>query len=417
MSKNSFLPLLGFSRFGAGVANMIYAGSLPFLLQEWRMTGVEAGSVQAGFNLCYAVSLLACSWASDRFGPRRIFLTANWLAAVLVVACALFARSFETGIVLFGLLALALGGSYTPAIMLVAQELPPRRRGHAVGMLLMGSSLGYFFAIASCAGLASAWGYGTLWLALSVFPLLAAVAGTIAARQASCPAPAATDQPGLASAMLSRNSVLLTAGYTAHCWELLGMWAWTPAFMAFALGGRWDLSPLLLGVVIAAALHVSGAAATMFGGWASDRWGQRMVLVSMAGAGALLSFLIGWTVPFPVAVIVAGVFLYGFAALGDSGVLSTAMADAVAPGQLGRMLALRSILGFGAGAVSPVIFGWVLDATNLPGAPPERWGWAFAMLGCGGLVATVSAFLLRPRSQEEFALAKSTGTSPASDHD
>jgi MFS family permease len=71
------------------------------------------------------------------------------------------------------LLALALSGSYTPAIMLVAQELPPSRRGRAVGMLLMGSSLGYFFAIASCAGLASAWGYGTLWLALSVFPLLA----------------------------------------------------------------------------------------------------------------------------------------------------------------------------------------------------------------------------------------------------
>jgi sugar phosphate permease len=70
-------------------------------------------------------------------------------------------------------------------------------------------------------------------------------------------------------------------------------------------------------VVIAAALHISGAAATMFGGWASDRLGQRMVLVAMAGAGALLSVLIGWTVPFPVAVIVAGVFLYGFAALGD----------------------------------------------------------------------------------------------------
>ena len=47
------------------------------------------------------------------------------------------------------------------------------------------------------------------------------------------------------------------------------------------------------------------------------RWFNWLVLVAMAGAGALLSVLIGWTVPFPVAVIVAGVFLYGFAALGD----------------------------------------------------------------------------------------------------
>src|SRR3546814_966044 len=42
-----------------------------------------------------------------------------------------------------------------------------------------------------------------------------------------------------------------------------------------------------------------------------------------------------------------------FAALGDSGVLSTAMADAVPAGQLGRLLALRSILGFQLGTDEP----------------------------------------------------------------
>lgn len=72
------------------------------------------------------------------------------------------------------------------------------------------------------------------------------------------------------------------------------------------------------------------------------------------------------------------------------------MADAVAPGQLGRMLALRSILGFGAGAVSPAAFGLVLDLTNAPGQGPSHWGWPFAMLGGGGVVATAAAFLLRP---------------------
>lgn len=392
-----YVPLLAFSRFGAGVATMVYAGTLPFLLQEWGMSGVEAGSVQAAFNLSYAISLLVCSWASDRVGPRKIFVAANWLTAALLVACALFARSYETGLVLFSLLALGLGGSYTPAIMLVARHLPRSMRGRSVGMLLTGASLGHFFAIACCAGLTLAWGYATLWLALAVIAMLSAVAASFATPNTSLSTAeeAATDPP-LARAMLSRGSVLLTTGYTAHCWELLGMWAWTPAFLAFAFADRVNLSPLFGGVVIAAALHVSGAAATMFGGWASDRWNQRAVLLGMGAAGALLSATVGWTASLPPVAVVMVVFLYGFATLGDSGVLSSAMADAVAPGQLGRMLALRSILGLGAGAVSPAAFGLVLDLTNAPGQAPSHWGWAFAMLGGGGVVAAAAAFLLRP---------------------
>lgn len=392
-----YLPLLAFSRFGAGVATMVYAGTLPFLLQEWDMSGVEAGSVQSASNLSYAISLLVCSWASDRVGPRKIFVAANWLTAALLVACALFARSYQSGLILFCLLALALGGSYTPAIMLVARHLPRSILGRSVGTLLTGASLGYFFAIACCAGLTLAWGYATLWLALSVIALLSAIAASIATPSASAStAGEAAADPPLTRAMLSRSSVLLTTGYTAHCWELLGMWAWTPAFLVFAFADKVTLSPLILGVVIAGALHVSGAAATMFGGWASDRWNPRAVLLGMGAAGALLSGTVGWTASLPPAAVVIVVFLYGFAALGDSGVLSSAMADAVAPGQLGRMLALRSILGFGAGAVSPAAFGLVLDLTNEPGQAQSHWGWAFAMLGGGGLVATTVALFLRP---------------------
>ncbi|MGD9879357.1 MAG: MFS transporter [Reyranella sp.] len=390
------LALLAFSRFGAGVATMVYAGTLPFLLQEWDMSGVEGGSVQSASNLSYAISLLVCSWASDRIGPRKIFVTANWFTAAMLVACTLFARSYESGLILFSLLALGLGGSYTPAIMLVARHLPRNMRGRSVGVLLTGASLGYFFAIAGCASLTLAWGYATLWLALSVIPLLAAIGATFAAPGPSLSTEEAAADPPLTRAMLSRNSVLLTAGYTAHCWELLGMWAWTPAFLAFAFAERVALSPMIVGVVIAGALHVSGAAATLFGGWASDRWNQRAVLVGMGAAGALLSVTVGWTASLPPIAVVIVVFLYGFAALGDSGVLSAAMADAVAPGQLGRMLALRSILGLGADAVSPAAFGIVLDLVNAPGQAPSHWGWAFAMLGGGGLIATAAALLLKP---------------------
>jgi MFS family permease len=58
------------------------------------------------------------------------------------------------------------------------------------------------------------------------------------------------------------------------------------------------------------------------------------------------------------------------------------------------MLALRSILGFGAGAISPLAFGWVLDLTNQGDSDPRNWGWAFAMLGAGGTLAALFAIML-----------------------
>lgn len=412
MSKNSFLPLLAFSRFGAGVANMVYAGSLPILIEIWDMTGVEAGSIQAVFNLCYAISLLLCSWASDHVGARRVFVAANWLSALAFLACALFARSYESGLVLFGLLAIALGGAYTPAIMLVSGATPTRRQGSAIGILLTGSSLGYFFAIAACAGLAQVWGTSTLWTLLSIVPLLAALAGNIGARKLPPVRRATTNGGSLTGALLSRNSILLTTGYTAHCWELLGMWAWMPAFLTFVLGEASFLSPLGFGLLIAAVLHLSGAASTMAGGWASDRWGRKATLIGMAAGGAMLSLVIGWSTALPTIFVVVLAFLYGFATLGDSGVLSTAMAESVPAGQLGRLLALRSILGFGAGALSPLVFGWILDLSNPPGALPSHWGWAFAMLGAGGILATLAAsFLKREAAPAEERITAGAGRS------
>jgi MFS family permease len=100
----------------------------------------------------------------------------------------------------------------------------------------------------------------------------------------------------------------------------------------------------------------------------------------------------GWLIGWPVAIILAVGAVYGFTALGDSPVLSTAFTEAVSPAYLGSALALRSLLGFGAGAIAPLAFGAVLDLTNPAGAPPTAWGWAFAALGLGGLGATVCAW-------------------------
>lgn len=393
-----FLLLLTASRFTASIAMMIYAGSLPFLLEEWRMSGAEAGAVQSVFNLTYAISLLVTSWLSDHLGAKRVFLVSNVLSLVSFLAFAFAARSHDSAMVLFGLVGLTLGGSYTPALMLVAETYPPSSRGSAMGVVLAGSSLGYCVAIALAAGFIPVIGYQWTW-AIVVLILAFGFAAALAAlyrepnrihrRQT-----VAASDARFGATLVSRQSVLLTAGYTSHCWELLGMWAWAPAFLTITLAGRVEWSAITLGVVVACILHLSGALATLISGSLSDRLGRKLILVAMALAGALLSFVFGWSSAWGPAAILFLAGLYGFATIADSGVLSTAMTESVPPHFLGSMLALRSILGFGAGAVSPLAFGWILDLTNPGLEEPTRWGWAFAALGLGGALATLFAILL-----------------------
>ncbi len=402
MASHPNLAPICASRFGTCVATMAYAGSLPFLLEPWAMSATEAGSIQAAHNLAYALSLLVTSWLADRIGARRVFLVSVWAAAIAFCAFAAFARSYASALVLFPLVAVALGGTYTPAIMLVAGAVPPARRGIALGWTLAAASAGYVVSLALTTGGATALGYEWAFAISAVGPLFGAVAGTLALRnvpeEARRPPPGGGGAKGdLFAALASRSSVLLTLGYTAHCWELMGMWAWTPAFLTAALSGGpvpEAIAPTLLGVVIASTIHLSGMAATLTMGAASDRWGRRGVLIATAGGGAALSFAIGWCAGLGPGPLLALTALYGFATLGDSGVLSTAMTEAVPARHLGTLLALRSLLGFGAGAASPIVFGWVLDAADPAEGLPRPWGWAFAVLGAGGAIATLCALLL-----------------------
>jgi MFS family permease len=85
----------------------------------------------------------------------------------------------------------------------------------------------------------------------------------------------------------------------AHRWELLGMWAWMPAFLTVALAGS-DLFPhAMQGFWIAAAIHFSGGIAAFSMGHASDQFGRKRVLVGMSLIGAICSASIGWMIGRP----------------------------------------------------------------------------------------------------------------------
>jgi MFS family permease len=379
------------SRVIVSISYMMFAGALPQLTIDWRMTSPHAGLVQAAFNVSYAISLVLSGWLSDRFGAKRLFLWASGATAVVGMLVAIFARSFESGVILFGLFGLCHGGTYTPSLMLVTQRAHPDHRGLFVGLLIGSSSVGYAGSIALVTIISALVDYRAAFAVCGCAPAIAAVAAWLGAQGRNVVPVLRTKT--LFKQRYSNASLLLTLGYTAHCWELLGMWAWMPAFLLLQLGPTESNNHWALGMWIGIAIHLSGGLAAFTMGYASDRIGRRAILILLGCLGAICSVSAGWLAQSPASILLPFAALYGFSAIGDSPVLSTAIAESVAPESLGSTLAIRSLLGFGAGGLAPLAFGVLRDAS------PAGYGWVFAFscLALGGVLATVFAFLL-PRA-------------------
>jgi len=390
-----------FGRALSQTVTMVYAAALPVLQREWEMSAAKAGAISSGYQIGYAISLLVISSLADRIGARFLFIASTMSGAVLTTVFAFFARDYFSALILYTLVALAIGGSYTTGLILLSEKYAPERRGMATGFYIASSSLGYFLSLVLSGMAIPLGGYKLSFFVTGLATILGAILSWITLAKTPEMVVARHKQQSFRNEVLSNRPAMLFMGaYTVHCWELLGMWAWAPAFMTACLmaEGSEGLYAAGVGAYITAGFHLAGLVASFSMGSLSDRLGRGRVILIMAGISTLCSFVFGWTIGLPFSVIAAVGIVYNFTSLGDSPVLSAGLTEVVTPSYLGAAFGLRSLLGFGAGAVSPVVFGAILDWTNPQGTGQTyyaNWGWAFVSLGVPGFAAIWAAHKLR----------------------
>ncbi|MBN2034115.1 MAG: MFS transporter [Deltaproteobacteria bacterium] len=393
--------LTGFcsARAFSQIITMTYAAALPVLQKEWDMSAAQAGAISSGFQLGYGISLLFVSILADRFGAKRLYLISMTTGALFTAAFALYARSYLSAFILYTLVALFIGGSYTTGLMILSDQYPVRRRGMATGFYIASSSLGYMVSLILSGFALPAGGYRLSFYLTCLATILGAVFSWSTLARTTIPViPRQTQQSFRKEVLSNKPAMLLISAYTFHCWELLGMWAWAPAFLTACLvrQGAADLHAAGHGAYLAAIFHMAGIAASFSMGSLSDRLGRAQVIMVLAGLSVLCSFVFGWSIEWPFWVVIGLGLFYAFTAIGDSPVLSAALTEVVSISYLGSALGMRSILGFGAGALSPFVFGAILDWTNSSPQAYTTWGWAFVSLGIPGLGALWAASRLRP---------------------
>jgi MFS family permease len=399
----AWLAALCTSRVLAATWFVAYSAVLPLTQAAWGLTARDAGLVQAAFHLGYLTSLFIVGFVADHFGAKRAFIAMGIAGFASPWAFVLFADGFWSAFWLHAFTGLCQGGSYTPALALINDNVERARRGRGMGLLIAGSSAGY----AICLGVAGVALRFTDWrgalAAVAVLPLMSWFLGLHALRSTPNTVHARPAGESLLASipavLRNRRGMLSIWGYTCHNWELLGLWAWLPAFLtaALLLGGAGTAAAASLALAFSALTYVANIAGSIAGGTMADRWGRTQTILLWSCLSLALSFSIGWLISLPIALLVLLACLYNFAGIADSSTHSLVLAESVPAHYLGVAYALRSVVGFGAGVVSPVVFGWALDLAGAGrgGADPLAWGIAWATLGLGAMWGPLATWRLR----------------------
>jgi len=112
-----------------------YSAVLPLTQAEWGLSAKQAGLIQSAFHLGYLSSLFIVGFIADHFGAKRAYITTGVAACLSPWAFVLFADGFWSAFWLHALTGLCQGGTYTPALALINDNVERARRGRAMGFL------------------------------------------------------------------------------------------------------------------------------------------------------------------------------------------------------------------------------------------------------------------------------------------
>jgi len=356
--------------------------------------------VFSAFTLAYGLFQVPGGWLADRFGPRRVLagIVSYWSVFTMATAAAWNAVSLVVIRFLFGA---GEAGAFPAATRAFSRWLPSTERGFAQGITHSGARLAGAVTPPLVAWMMVRWGWrwpfllfgatGFVWGAIWFWyyrdrpedhpGVNAAELATIQEGRDGTAHDGETRVPwGIL--LRSRNMWLICAMYAAYVYTFWIFLTWIPTYLVESRG----FSLLESGVYAGLPLF-AGAVTNTLGGWASDRlsasrglrWGRRIPAV--AGFVAGVAFIVPGALAGEPLVAVACLTL---AAAGLEFTTGVSWAVVIDVGQeyAGTVSAMMNMSGNLAGALSPVVFGALVQWTG-------RWEVPFLIAAALSLVAAL----------------------------
>jgi MFS transporter, putative metabolite:H+ symporter len=380
----------------------------PTFTSLWHLSGALQGLVNSAALGGSLVGSLVLGRTADRIGRRKIFQFSILWYAVFTAATALAWGPWSVMALRF-LAGLGLGGMLVVDPSMLAEYLPPQRRGRLLVLLdffwpvglLLATGLSYLFLVQVGGG----WSWRWLFLAAS-FPAFMAflvrrslpespyflartgrskeaaeVLTEITGRPVDADLVAAPEERSsvreLAEPGLRRTSAVMIAVWIALNISYYGLFLWLPFVVEF---DKFHMDVYVL-LALSALSQFPGYAAAI---WLVERVGRKPTLAAflLLGGVSAYAFAVAGS---PTAHVVA-LFFVGFFNLGAWGAVYPYTAELFPTRLRSSAFGMLEGVGKGAAIAGPYIFGNLKDATG-----STTWSLTFVALvmAAGGLVAAI----------------------------
>jgi sugar phosphate permease len=263
------------------------SAAAPLIMRDLDLSVLQMSVVFSAFTLAYALFEVPSGWMGDVFGPRLVLtrIVVWWSAFTMLTGAA---WSYASLVVIRFLFGAGEAGAFPNMSRSFSRWFPACERGHANGILFLGSRLGGAMAPALSLLVIGVWGWRASFIAFGLLGLIWAALWYRWYRDEPADHPAvsadelawiAQDSPAAESldtsvpwkAMLrSRNLYAICGMYFAFGYGLYFYFTWLPTYLIRVLGFS-----ALAGGLFAGLPFVLAGGANVAGGWLTDRLAER----------------------------------------------------------------------------------------------------------------------------------------------
>jgi sugar phosphate permease len=370
------------------------SAAAPMISGEFHIDKITMGVIFSAFTLGYALFQIPGGWLADKFGPRRVLtsIVAYWSVFTIATAAAWSATSLIVIRFLFGT---GEAGAFPGATRAFSRWLPPTERGFAQGITHSGARLAGALTPGLVALIMVNWGWRAAFVALGSTGFLWGAAWYWFYRDRPEEHPNMTDGElaviresvkGDATGARGHGHGHSSSGNTTKVpWRVLlrspNMWTiclmyfcyvytlwifltWMPSYLVESRGFS-----LLKGGVLAGLPLLAGSVTNTLGGWISDRMVARRGLRVGRRVPAILGFIAAVIFILPGALAKNAYVALACLTLCAAGLefttgVSWAVAIDVGEEYAGTVSAMMNMCGNLGGALSPLIFGMLVQRTG-----------------------------------------------------
>jgi MFS family permease len=347
-----------------------YILSLPplflFLQKEFEVSYVALGLVMTAYNLIGGVIQAPVGFLVDRIGARLLLLLGFGLNAVAVGLIGVV-DSYWTLLALAVLAGIGNSVFHPADYAIMSGTVSEAKVGRAFGIHTFAGFFGGSVAPVTMGLMAAAWGWRTALVVAGALGLvtLAVMAANSAVLGRAAPGKAGTGAAINADATARSGwSLLMTPAMLLFFVLFCGVTSTTSGIYAFTINGLIDLHGTSYTIANAAltGFLMASSFGVLLGGYLADRVGRHDLVASVALIAAAAAMLVPALASPSAALLIVVMSLSGLA-FGTVQPARDMMVRAITPAtEMGKVFGFLSV-GMSLGAsVSPLIFGWLMDA-------------------------------------------------------